>query len=195
MKSIILAGQTTRVYCHTCQTFVQATYAYGPFPFDNGVVAENVMRAVCDSCGSIVAVAHQSAPLLKEALEINSVRSTMRLPQELLDYVGLQLDRVGARPNHYDLFLKALLLACHGKEVKIGHQLAKVQDPILLQPHTATLNLVLTPNLHRVVRALESSSNISNTSELLRRLIVLTEQPSLAKPVAAEATRLVLAYA
>ena len=195
MKSIILTGQTTKVYCETCQRFVQATYSYGPFQFDNGVVAENVMRAVCDACRSVVAVAHQSAPLLKEALEAPALRSTMRLPQELLDYMGLQLDRVGTRATHYDLFLRALLLACHGKEKEIGERLSKLNDPILEQPNTATLSLTLSSNLNKIIIALGKASKIRSISEMLRRLIVLTEQPYLGKPVAQEASRLILAYA
>lgn len=195
MKSIVHTGQTTKVYCEACEKFVEATYSYGTFRFSNGVVADNVMRAVCDSCGEVVAVAHQSALVLKEALEDNGQRTTMRLPQELLDYISLQLDQLGAKPTHYDLFLRAILLACHKKEKLIGPKLSGVEDAVLRQPYGATLSLLLTPNLLKIIQALVKASGITNNSELLRRLIVLTETPVLAKPVAQAASRLNLAYA
>lgn len=194
MKSIILSGQKRKAYCERCGAFTQATYAYGPFAFDSGVVAENIMRATCDCCGDVVAVAHQSVPLLKEALETPVIRTTMRLPQELVDFMSLQLNRAGARTNQYDLFLRALLLACHGKEDKIGQLLASVKDPVLDQPHTSTLSLTFNSNLNRIISHLAEKSAISNVSELLRRLIVMAELPALKKSVESEASRLILAY-
>lgn len=194
VKSIILSGQKRKAYCERCGTFNQATYAYGPFKFDNGVVAENIMRATCDSCGDILLMAHQSVPLIKEALETPVTRTTMRLPQELVDFMSLQLNRAGARTNQYDLFLRALLLACHGKEDKMGNLLASVIDPVLEQPHTATLSLTFSSNLNRIITQMAESSGISNVSELLRRLIVLAEIPPLKKSAELEASRLILAY-
>lgn len=192
MKSIILAGQATKAYCETCDKFMAGTYSYGPFLFDNGVTAENVMRAECDVCHSVIAVAPQSAPLLKEALATpRAIRSTMRLPQELLDYMGIQLTRFGTRATDYDLFLRALLMACRSREDEIGHQLPAVEDPILKQPFSATLSLFLSARLGDVITALSKASQLSNTSDVLRRLIVMTEQPALHKSLALEADRLV----
>jgi Arc/MetJ-type ribon-helix-helix transcriptional regulator len=195
MKSIVIAGQKTKAYCPDCGNFGPATYSYGSFPFDSGIVAENVMRATCDRCGIIVALAHQSANVLKEALQKPKVATTMRLPQELLDFVSLQLDRVGARPNQYDLFLNALLMACRGREEVVSAKLATVQDPVLTRPNSVTINLTFTPRLHQVLTKLSAASSISNLSEVIRRLIVLAEEQPLAKAVSTETERLALALA
>ena len=119
----------------------------------------------------------------------------MRLPQELLDFVSLQLDRVGARPNQYDLFLSALLMACRGREEVLSEKLAAVQDPVLKRPNSITINLAFSPRLHEVLTNLSAASSISNLSEVIRRLIVLAEEQPLAKAVSTETERLALALA
>ncbi|MBT9583720.1 hypothetical protein IV102_10230 [bacterium] len=193
MKSIVMTGQKVKAFCPNCDKFGLATYAYGTFPFDNGVVADNVMRATCDGCGQIVALAAQSAPVLKQALEQPKTTTTMRLPRELLDFVSVQLDQAGARSNHYDLFIRALLLACRGREESVAARLASLQDPILQLPNTNTINLAFPARLHDILIRLEEFSGISNGSELIRRLMVLAEHPPLAKEVRQETERLALA--
>ena len=194
MKSIFVSGHKVKAYCDNCQAFVSATYAYGDFPFDRGVVAENILRATCDNCSTIVAVALQSAPMLKEALEApETVRTTMRLPQELMDFVGVQLDKMGAQPSKYDFYLRAIILACRGKEQKIAQLLQSLKDPVLERPNTVLLKITLGSRLHEIVREIGKVSGISNLSELIRRLIVLSEAPPLNKPVVTEASRLLLA--
>jgi hypothetical protein len=194
MKTIMVSGHKVKAFCEQCQEFVPATYSYGDFPFDRGVIAENILRATCNNCGTIVSVALQSAPMLKEALEAPEfVRTTMRLPQELMDFVGVQLDKMGSHPSKYDLYLKALISACHGKEEKISQLLQSLTDPVLERPNAVLVRITLTPRLHEIVRVIAKLSGISNLSELLRRLLVLSESAPLNKPVATEASRLLLA--
>ncbi len=194
MKSILLAGHKTKAYCHKCDEFRPAEYSYGEFPFDNGMVAENVLRATCDECHEIVALAHQSAPALKEALQKTKITTTMRFPQELLDFVGLQLDKAGGRINQYDLFIRALLIACKDKEKDFGRKIGPLKDPILERPNTTTINVALTSRLHQTLSLLVQESGIPNASEVVRRLIVLAEEPSLYKRVSAETEKLCLAF-
>ncbi|MBI3929995.1 MAG: hypothetical protein HY319_30935 [Armatimonadetes bacterium] len=196
MKSIVLPGQTTPALCEKCGRQVQATFSYGTFRFDNGLIVEDVMRATCDTCGEPVVLAAQSSYRLRTALEDQKhKRTTLRMPQELEDFVALQLSLAGAYPGHEELFFRALLLACHRREKKIGRRLRNLEDPVLQRPRTATLNLNLTPKLLEILEQLKTYSEIENTSDLLRRLLVLADTEELSKAVQEETARLALAYA
>ncbi len=118
----------------------------------------------------------------------------MRFPQELLDFVGLQLDKAGGRINQYDLFIRALLIACKDKEKDFGRKIGPLKDPILERPNTTTINVALTSRLHQTLSLLVQESGIPNASEVVRRLIVLAEEPSLYKRVSAETEKLCLAF-
>lgn len=65
---IALDGQPTEAPCDTCQSFTQARFGYGSFELEDGLVVENVMRATCESCGTVVSLAPQSSHLLRQAL-------------------------------------------------------------------------------------------------------------------------------
>lgn len=195
MKTIFHAGQTIRACCPQCDAIRTATYTYGDFPFDNGVTAKNILRAVCNECHAVVAVAHQSAPLLKQALATARKATTVRLPRELLDFVSVQLDQAGAPAKQYDLFIRALLLTIRGKEAKLGPQLRKVSDPILEQAHSAVLHLTLNQALQEALDKLREYAQLSNVSDVLRRLIVLVEGSSMGKTVSKQTQHLALALA
>jgi hypothetical protein len=192
MKVTTVAGSKIKSYCEHCSKIVEATYSYGSFAFDTGLVADEVLRALCNTCQNVVAVAQQAAATLKEAMDSQDKRSTMRIPKDLLDFISMQLTLAGARPKNYELFLRAMLASCHGKEDELGGLLRLLNDPVLKQPNTEVLNIAFNSYLRTVIDALSRASGIGNTSDLLRRLIVLTRDPAVAKSVAAETSRLLM---
>lgn len=195
MKTIVLEGTVERVACEHCGRFVSATYAYGPVELEPGLVVEDVMRATCDQCNRVIATAPQSAHRFKAALEQKKHRRTsLRIPHELQDFVGQNLSAVGADSTHVELYFRALLLACYGHEHEIGLKLRHLEDPVLNRPCRDTVNLNLNGNLIEVLESLARASEITNTSELLRRLLVLADG-ELAGAAQKECARLALAYA
>lgn len=194
MKSIVAEGTIERVACEKCQRFVPATYSYGPVELD-GLVVEDVMRAVCNECGAVVATTPQSAHRFKTAFEERrQKRTTVRLPQELLDFVSLQLSLVGADITHVELYFRALLLACRGQERQIGGELSQLSDLVLERPNRVTVNLNLGSHLLTALELLQQASGIQGTAEILRRLLVMADG-SLEAKVQPELERLACAYA
>lgn len=180
MKSIVLEGDFTEAPCEVCQGFTQAQFAYGPIEMENGATVENVMRATCQTCGSVVSLAQQSSYLLRQALSRHKRRrTTVQLPQELADFIALKLSLVGMRPSKVDLFFRDLLLAARGQEHVLGQALSKVEDPSLSQRLGVTVNLSLRPIAQAVVVQLLQHSGLRNASEVLRRLLVLADAEGL----------------
>ncbi len=194
MKSIVTEGTVEKAPCEVCQRFVQATYAYGPVEMD-GVVVEDVMRGTCNNCGTVVALTPQSAHRFKTAFEDRNLRrTTIRIPQELQDFICLNLSDVGADITHVELYFRALLLACRGREEQVGEDLKSVQSPVLARPNRVTVNLTLGSHLLHVLEELQSSSQIRGAGEIIRRLLVLADGP-LEALVQVEIERLAYAYA
>lgn len=194
MKSIVTEGTVEKAPCEKCRRFVTATYGYGPVEMD-GLVVDDVMRATCNECGSVVATAPQSAHRFKAAFEERrQKRTTVRMPQEVLDFVSLQLSQVGADFTHVELYFRALLLACRGHEKSIGAELALLRDPILDRPNRVTVNLNLGSHLLDTLELLHQASGIQATAEILRRLLVMADG-SLESKVYPEIERLACAYA
>ena len=194
MKSIVTEGTVERTPCEQCQKLVPATYSYGPVEHE-GLIVEDVMRAVCNQCGDIVATTPQSAHRFREAIQNrNAKRTTVRIPQELQDFICLNLSAAGADTSHTELYLKALLLACHSREAELGPVIAAANSPVLQRPNKVTVNLTLGPQLLNTLTRLATESQIPNTSEILRRLLVLADGP-LESNVNQEFQRLAYAYA
>ncbi|MCE7872412.1 hypothetical protein DYH09_18820 [bacterium CPR1] len=200
MKSIVLPGETTRASCETCGKFVRATWGYRPYTLEDDLVVEQVMCATCPSCGQVVGVAQQSAYLLRRALENERrFRTTLRLPQELKDYVALQLDRLGiagAPQSYVQLFLRTLLAACRGKENEVAQGLRDLADPVLERPCTEMLTLTLSRPLLEVLDTLKSRTGLDNSSEVMRRLLVFSDlQPEGFRALTDQAEQVILAAA
>lgn len=194
MKSIITEGTVEKASCEHCQRFVEATYSYGAVEVD-GLVVEDVMRGVCNLCGAVVSLAPQSAHRFKKALEDRrQKRTTLRMPQELHDFISLSLSSVGADSTHTELYFRALLLACRGQEDKVGKAVATLCSSVLNRPNSVTVNLTLGSHLLEVLERLQAASGISGVGELIRRLVVLADG-SLEKAVSRECERLAHAYA
>lgn len=194
MKSIVTEGTVEKAPCEHCHRFVAATYAYGPVEMD-GLVVDDVMRATCNDCGAVVATTPQSAHRFKTAFEDRrQKRTTLRIPQELQDFIALSLSAVGADITHSELFFRALLLACRDKEEAIGKELREVQSAVLTRPNRVTVNLTLGSHLRGVLDKLQNASGFQGTGETIRRLLVLADG-TLESAVQAESARLAYAYA
>jgi len=195
MKSIIMEGTVEKAPCEHCQALIEATFAYGPLKLENEIVVDDVMRATCNRCSSVVALAPQSAHRLGAAIRNQPrKRTTLRISRELEDYVALRLSQNGADGSHFELFFRALLVACKGREEVIGLQLQQVKDSVLQSSLSVIANMTLTPNLQEVLERLQTTSGIQ-TSDLIRRLIVLSEDSKSGVDVTSELRTLTYAYA
>ena len=74
-------------------------------------------------------------------------------------------------------------------------KLQHVQDSILQSTLPVVTNITLTPNLHEVLDKLQTLSGIAQVSDLIRRLIVLSDDPESGVDVTSELRTLTYAYA
>jgi hypothetical protein len=67
MKAFVTEGTVELIPCETCRQLVPATYSLGPVEHE-GLIVEDVMRAVCNQCGDIIATTPQSAHRFRERI-------------------------------------------------------------------------------------------------------------------------------
>ncbi len=193
MKSIVTQGAIDVAPCRRCRRAVKVYYSYGSVE-RNGHTVKDVMRAICILCGEVVTTSPQSAHrFMPVAPSPKSKRITIRIPLELQDFISINLISAGAEVSNTGLYLTALLLACHNQEQELGPLLASAESPVLARPNKVAVSLYLGPQLLNTVANLARESQISNISEVLRRLLVLADGP-LDRNVSQELQRLANAY-
>lgn len=90
------SGDQTRVMCEN-DGLADATFAYRDLPLnDEGDVAKDVLVAVCNVCGEIVAVPPQSTPAIRQAREKADISVEAKLPAAYLEALDLAIFRISS---------------------------------------------------------------------------------------------------
>lgn len=183
MKSLILPGHQIRVGCDTCKAMVPATFRYDTLTLSDGVKVPYAMLAFCDVCGTQVAMAQQSAHLIRKAHQKLRKKTSVRLPRILFDMASLLVAEVGGDPNEGpapELVLKAMLATLLDQPQRrqaLGLRLGELRnDPLLAQPSEQKLNLGLTTRLLEELASLKKVSKLGTQSEVIRTTLVAARQ-------------------
>ena len=96
MKKFYAPGEKSRAICPHCAKIVTTTFSYRDVPFDDGVgLAKGILVAVCDECGTVVAVPAQSKPAIRKERAAAEFPLDVSLPapeMEILDAAAYQID-------------------------------------------------------------------------------------------------------
>jgi len=180
MNGIILPGEKIEAECDCCGEFVTATYDYGKLVLQSGVTVDKVMRAVCDVCGEVLEVAHQSVHRISEAKRKSYVKKNFRLPQPLKDYAEVKaLELTGEARGAVEFLVRAGLRASQ-RSVRshkaLLARLSSLQDPILSLPGDSPETILLPQDLSREMASLQKELHGVSQSDIFRRLLVASEQ-------------------
>ncbi|QCG95161.1 hypothetical protein E6C67_14765 [Azospirillum sp. TSA2s] len=101
-------GDKSKAVCER-DGLTTTTFALRDVPFDDGKgVAPNILVAVCDKCGEVVATPPQSTPAIKAAYDRASVSIEANLPSIYTDALDLAAYRID--PSLTTEFRKPLLM-------------------------------------------------------------------------------------
>ena len=198
MKRVFYPGKKVKAPCEACGTTGSATYGYGTVNLADGTPVENIMRAICDNCGHVVATAQQSAPIFRAALEARSQSRThqtsVRIPLVLADFARQTLfEGHAADVERFDLLVKAFAMSLTGTSARrwqaAVENLRTVQDPALDMPCDYQVSLYLNERLRELLERLQREAGLANLSELIRRILVVMDSDSKAE---AELHKLIL---
>lgn len=105
-------GEKGRAICDR-DGLAATTFRYRDVPFGDGSgVVRNILVAVCDACGAVLAMPPQSMPAVKAARDLAAVSLEANLPAVYVDALDLALYRIDAGLTS-DFRKQLLLLYLH----------------------------------------------------------------------------------
>lgn len=174
LANFCLAGTEGPGLCSYCEKEVTIRWAYQRHE-RNGITADNVLCGTCDNCGNVAMLAAQAGFRYREAREeAQKQRTTVTLPLEMEDYVSASLSGVGADIGHQALFFRALLLCCLDREDEVAALAREVDHKALHLQNQVRMQINFTEKLKEVFAKVQAASGLQNSSDLMRRLIVLS---------------------
>lgn len=87
---ILRVGDSQKAACDCCKSFVNVTFRLRTVPFSDGIGAvKNVLVGVCDECGSVAVLPHQSTPMIKSYVDVQKKALESRVPAHMVDILNL----------------------------------------------------------------------------------------------------------
>lgn len=168
-------GKRLEMACNHCQAWRECEYQYRDYKTKEGLSVAGVLCATCLTCGGIAGVHSQSLYRIAVNQPQPRKRTSVTLPVELEDVIGAELSRFGASWSHAELYFRALLVACTERTDEVSELVKLVRDERLSLPNKNRLPFTSGHKLAATLDAISARSGIRNTSEVIRRLIVLSE--------------------
>jgi hypothetical protein len=95
-------GDASHAVCPTCKALRNTTFRCRDVPLEaSKTVAKDVLVAVCDACGSMASVPHQSAPRLYQARLEARKKLEARIPRHLQDALLVIALELRAEPKPF----------------------------------------------------------------------------------------------
>lgn len=179
---IYKVGDEKRAACEVCQSFQTVSFQLRDVPFSDGSgLVKNVVVGVCKTCDSVALLPFQSVPAVKKQLETQRKAVESRVPAHMIDILNLASAKLGATPEFIPLLMKYYI------HMLATHPVAAVQLVQLLTSELATglANKRLSlkgREIHHDINELKSLSQISNTTELLKGVVLAINNDVLINP-------------
>ncbi|MEI6541981.1 MAG: hypothetical protein WCL60_00565 [Methylococcales bacterium] len=187
--NILMVGDKGKAACDECKSFVNTTYKLRNVPFsDNSGIVKNVLVGVCDCCGSVVALPHQSTPAVKRQLEKQKASLESRVPAHLIDILNLSCDKLGANTDFSPTIIRYYIHALSNKELP-HNDMAKYLESNLAKGKSEKRLSIKGKNIIYDVENLKKLTNIFSTSDLIKSIIlkinndILIHENANAKPI------------
>ncbi|GKW11244.1 MULTISPECIES: hypothetical protein [Pectobacterium] len=169
---IFKVGDTQSIICNTCQSLETATFQLKDVPFsDNSGVVRQVLVGVCNRCGNVATIPHQSTPMIKKALDVQRKALESRVPAHMIDILNLASCELGGEPDFIPTLMKYYL------HTLAADRIAAQDIPRFLQSDLAKGKSEKRLSLKgRHVAAdideLKAATNISSTTDLLKGIVL-----------------------
>ncbi|MFD3249859.1 hypothetical protein [Rahnella aquatilis] len=179
---IYKVGDEKKAMCGVCEAFRIVSYQLRDVPFDDGSGrVKNIIAGVCKTCDSVAVIPFQSVPAIKKQLQIQRKAVETRVPAHMIDLLNMASAELGATPDFVPLLLKYYI-----------HQLASNPEAALRLVTLLTSELATGLANKRLslkgreigndIEKLKSLSQIDNTTELLKGVVLMIHHDLLINP-------------
>ena len=181
---IYKAGEKSRGLCQSCKKLVSTTFKATTVPLSSGKgKVSDVLAAICNSCGVVVAIPQQSAPKIRESLHVKKRSIEARLPIHLLDILLYAGDSfaMGSPETLKDSLVRYYIgLATENKSMSKGF--AKLLDSELATGKgDVRLSLKVNEAVYKKFDELQKKTKLSKTN-LIKAIVLQINLDVLQKP-------------
>jgi len=160
--------------CERCQKRVNTRFERRTFRMERPRVdVPDVLVSVCEVCGEIVDVPHQSTPKIAESRRQALEKLEVRIPLELQDLLGLLAHKFATRAEAFSACLLRFYLGEVGRDAKMAELARRLaQDPLALGPNKGRISLSLEKALWDAAWERAKQAGIKERSEVVRGIIL-----------------------
>ena len=178
---IVKVGDKGRAACHTCSAFTDTTYQLKDVPLSDGSgIARNVLVGVCDQCGSVTAIPHQSTPMIKQVVEKKRHAIESRVPAHMLDILNLVSIEVSGDTTFVPQIMKYYLHGLSQKSIPTEGIGGYLNDEFAKGKEQKRLSLI---GRYVVgdIEELKQLTSIDSTSDLIKSVVLKINDDILVK--------------
>jgi hypothetical protein len=175
------SGEKISAICEACGTVQQATFAYRDVPFSDGFgVVKDILVAVCDECGEIIATPAQSTPAIRAARETAVKPIEVSLPAPFIEALDLAAFRID--PQATTEFRKRLLAYYIHRAAESDQPAERLADRVARSGERfdvgaprRRLSFKVTPRLNSEIDRIIEKSNLTK-SDLIKSLVMQIDE-------------------
>lgn len=178
---ILKVGDSQKAACEHCRSFKTATFMLKDVPFSDGSgLAKNVLAGVCEGCGQVILLPHQSTPAVKQQFEAQRKALESRVPAHMIDILNLASFELGGGTEFVPSLVRFYLHSLSTNDMSsegIGDYLqtdlakGKAQKRLSLKGRQVSEQM----------DQLKAATNIKSTTDLLKGIVLKIHDDLLVK--------------
>jgi hypothetical protein len=166
-------GERSRAVCESCGRLVTTRFERRTVDLEDPEVSvPEVLVAICQVCGEIVAIPHQSTPRLQEARRGITPRREVRVPPLLNDALGLIAGRFSVRAEDFGGLVIRYYLQRIGREPETAGRIkAFASSPLAQGKTTGRISLRLADSAWEDAWKAARGAGLRTKSEVFRGIL------------------------
>lgn len=178
---IFKVGDSQKAVCENCRSLENATFELRDVPFSDGSGwVKNVLVGVCNKCDQVIILPHQSTPAIKKQLETQRKPIESRLPAHMLDILNLATLELGGSIDFVQHLMKFYIHKLANDE-KSAKGIARYLKSELAAGKAEKRLSLKGRKIYEDVELLKEKSRISNTTDLIKSVILKINEDVLVK--------------
>lgn len=169
---ILKEGDSSKVLCDVCESIQNATFRLRDVPFSDGSgIVKNILAGVCDKCGNVALIPHQSTPAIRKQLDTQRKSVEARVPSHLIDILNLASDRLGASAEFVPSLIKYYIHLL-SKELITSSDLSSLLNSDLAKGKANKRISLKGRYVAAEIENVKKSAQLESTTDVLRSIVL-----------------------
>ncbi len=169
---IVKSEDKSTAACKSCKKLVDVTYRLRDVPLSDGSdIVKDVLVGVCDICGDVCILPHQSVPKVSKTMEQQRKPIDSRVPAHMLDILNLASAEVGGGSDFVPNLLKYYLHALAVNEISPARLTRYLASDLASGKSQKRISLK-GRRISEDIAKVKKLTNLSSTSDIVKSVIL-----------------------